>query len=206
MIIYPNRGGGGAGYGFRIAFSVVKLSSWQKVWNRKTFSEVNAWWSLSKGVIFLSVHEFHLHVNCSPTQAYMRRFPKCPLIPVFVDSEVIRQNQSDDGAVTVTERRCVIDVDAPRLLKRVLSCISCDRFTVSDASSDIRAQDFKFPYVGESFFCIQIAGVDYLYFIQKNTLNRRDRTLQIEVHNETFSSRVVVREYCKYTVSVWIQG
>ncbi|CAF89437.1 unnamed protein product, partial [Tetraodon nigroviridis] len=95
--------------------------------------------------------------------AYMRRFPKCPLIPVFVDSEVFSENHSDDGAVTVTERRCVIDIDAPRLLKR-------------------------------------IAGVDYLYFIQKNTLNRRDRTLQIEVHNETFSSRVVVRECCNYTV------
>lgn len=50
----------------------------------------------------------------------MRRFPKCPLIPVFVDSEVVSENQSEDGAVTVTERRCTIDVDAPRLLKRVL--------------------------------------------------------------------------------------
>lgn len=50
----------------------------------------------------------------------MRRFPKCPLIPVFVDSEVVGENHSDDGALTVTERRCVIDIDAPRLLKRVL--------------------------------------------------------------------------------------
>lgn len=49
----------------------------------------------------------------------MRRFPKCPLIPVFVDSEVISEHQSDGGAVSVTERRCVIDIDAPRLLKRV---------------------------------------------------------------------------------------
>lgn len=95
--------------------------------------------------------------------AYQRRFPKCPLIPVFVDSEVISENQSKDGSTVVTERRCVIDIDAPRLLKR-------------------------------------IAGVDYLYFIQKNTLNRRDRTLRIEVHNETFSSRVIVRECCNYTV------
>lgn len=54
------------------------------------------------------------------------------------------------------------------------------------------------------FFCIwpQIAGVDYLYFIQKNTLNRRERTLRIEVHNETFSSRVIVRECCNYSVSL----
>ncbi|KAM9844107.1 SEC14-like protein 1 [Aulostomus maculatus] len=95
--------------------------------------------------------------------AYMRRFPKCPLIPVFVDSEVISESQSQDGSTLVTERRCVIDIDAPRLLKR-------------------------------------IAGVEYLYFIQKNTLNRRERTLHIEVRNETFSNRVIVLECCNYTV------
>ncbi|XP_047428780.1 SEC14-like protein 1 [Mugil cephalus] len=95
--------------------------------------------------------------------AYVRRFPKCPLIPVFVDSEIVAQNESEDGSTLVTERRCTIDIEAPRLLKR-------------------------------------ISGVDYLYFTQKNSLNRRDRTLHIEVHNESFSSRVVVRECCRYTV------
>lgn len=49
----------------------------------------------------------------------MRRFPKCPLIPVFVDSEMISETQSEDGSVLLTERRCTIDIDAPRLLKRV---------------------------------------------------------------------------------------
>lgn len=52
------------------------------------------------------------------------------------------------------------------------------------------------------FHLAQIAGVDYLYFIQKNTLNRKERTLRIEVHNETFSSRVIVRECCNYSVSL----
>ncbi|XP_077590509.1 SEC14-like protein 1 [Stigmatopora nigra] len=95
--------------------------------------------------------------------AYHKRFPKCSLIPVFIDSEVISENQSQDGSTLVTERRCTIDIDAPRLLKR-------------------------------------IAGVDYLYFIQKNTLNRRERTLAIEIINESFSSRVISQEYCKYSV------
>ena len=54
-----------------------------------------------------------------PFQAYVRRFPKCPLIPVFLDSEVMSETHSPDGAVTVTERRCMVDVEAPRLLKRV---------------------------------------------------------------------------------------
>nr|XP_061805133.1 SEC14-like protein 1 isoform X2 [Nerophis lumbriciformis] len=95
--------------------------------------------------------------------AYNKRFPKCHLIPVFVDSEVISENQSQDGSTVVIERRCKIDIDAPRLLKR-------------------------------------LAGVDYLYFIQKNTLNRRERTLVIEIINESFSSRVISHEYCKYSV------
>ncbi|XP_062381807.1 SEC14-like protein 1 [Sardina pilchardus] len=95
--------------------------------------------------------------------AYVRRFPSCPLIPMFVCSEVIKEEESEDGATHCVQRRCTVDVDAPRLLKR-------------------------------------IAGVDYLYFIQKNTLDRRQRTLHIEAHNETFSSRVMVQEHCSYTV------
>ncbi|PWA33282.1 hypothetical protein CCH79_00013609, partial [Gambusia affinis] len=106
--------------------------------------------------------------------AYARRFPKCPLIPVFVDSEILSQSESKDGAVVVTERRCTIDVEAPRLLKRV--CVIAP-------STDLAAK-----------------SVEYLYFIQRNTLNRRDRTLHIEVHNETFSSRVMVWECCSYKV------
>lgn len=95
--------------------------------------------------------------------AYVRRFPKCPLIPVLVDCQVLSERENEDGSVLVTERRCTIDIEIPRLLKR-------------------------------------ITGLDFLYFIQKNTLNRKERTLDIEVHNETFSSRVIVREHCRYTV------
>lgn len=57
----------------------------------------------------------------------------------------------------------------------------------------------------EKFVCacvrVQIAGVDYVYFIQKNTLNRKERTLHIESHNETFSNRVIIHETCCYSVS-----
>ncbi|XP_062342181.1 SEC14-like protein 1 [Osmerus eperlanus] len=95
--------------------------------------------------------------------AYVRRFPHCHLVPVFVDSEVISERHSEDGVTTVTERRCKVEADAPRLFKRM-------------------------------------AGLDYLYFLQKNTLNRLERSLHIEVTNETFSSRVMVHEICNYTV------
>uniref|UniRef100_A0A8C6SGP0 SEC14-like protein 1 n=1 Tax=Neogobius melanostomus TaxID=47308 RepID=A0A8C6SGP0_9GOBI len=95
--------------------------------------------------------------------AYERRFPTCHLIPIFVASDVVSEETSEDGSITKVERRCALDVDAPRLLKR-------------------------------------IAGVDYVYFTQRNTLNRKERTLHIESHNETFSNRVIIHETCCYSV------
>lgn len=52
--------------------------------------------------------------------AYERRFPTCPLIPMFVDSDTVSEFKSEDGAIHVIERRCKLDIDAPRLLKKVI--------------------------------------------------------------------------------------
>ncbi|XP_056265107.1 SEC14-like protein 1 isoform X2 [Pseudoliparis swirei] len=95
--------------------------------------------------------------------AYERRFPTCHLLPMFVASDVVEEESNEDGSTNWVQRRCALDVDAPRLLKR-------------------------------------IAGVDYVYFIQKNTLNRKERTLHIKSHNETFSNRVIISETCCYSV------
>ncbi|KAG9333278.1 hypothetical protein JZ751_012864 [Albula glossodonta] len=95
--------------------------------------------------------------------AYERRFPTCPLIPVFLGSEVLSDVTSEDGSMRVIQRSCKLHVDAPRLLKK-------------------------------------IAGVEHVYFIQKNIYNWKDRTLTIEAHNETFESRVTVTETCRYSV------
>ncbi|KAM5151788.1 SEC14-like protein 5 [Mantella aurantiaca] len=95
--------------------------------------------------------------------AYEKRFPTCPLIPVFLGSDITYEHRSDDASLHVVERSCKLNVDAPRLLKK-------------------------------------IAGVEFVYFIQKNTLNWKERTLHIEAHNETFSTRVLVNETCSYSV------
>ncbi|XP_060116887.1 SEC14-like protein 5 [Heteronotia binoei] len=95
--------------------------------------------------------------------AYEKRFPTCPEIPVFLGSEVLRESKTEDGAIHIIERSCKLNVDAPRLLKK-------------------------------------IAGVEYVFFIQKNTVNWKERTLLIEAHNETFANRVVVLELCNYSV------
>ncbi|XP_071508686.1 SEC14-like protein 1 [Diadema antillarum] len=46
----------------------------------------------------------------------------------------------------------------------------------------------------------KIAGVEYVYFLQKNDLNMKERTLKIEARNESFSSRIGILEGCTYTV------
>ncbi|KAM6972434.1 SEC14-like protein 5 [Aplochiton taeniatus] len=95
--------------------------------------------------------------------AYERRFPTCPVIPMFLGSEVLSNVTSEGGVKRVVERCCKLSVDAPRLLKKM-------------------------------------AGVDYVYFIQRNTVNWRERTLLIEAHNQTFNNRVTVQETCCYRV------
>lgn len=58
-------------------------------------------------------------------QAYERRFPTCHLIPMFVASDVVDEENSEDGSTQKIERRCALDVDAPRLLKRVWCIYIC---------------------------------------------------------------------------------
>jgi len=52
-------------------------------------------------------------------QAYERRFPTCKMIPVFVGSDIVLEEKSEDGATHTIERRCKLNVDAPYILKKV---------------------------------------------------------------------------------------
>lgn len=38
---------------------------------------------------------------------------------MFVASDTVNEFKSEDGAIHVIERRCKLDIDAPRLLKKV---------------------------------------------------------------------------------------
>jgi len=95
--------------------------------------------------------------------AYVKRFPTCDMIPVFLGSNTVFEEESEDKATHTIERRCKLNVNAPYLLKKV-------------------------------------AGCEFVFFIQRNDLNRKERTLKITAHNESFSSRVSVNETCLYSV------
>ena len=46
----------------------------------------------------------------------------------------------------------------------------------------------------------KIMGVEFLLFRQRNTLDRKNRKLQIDAWNESFAHRVVIKELCIYSV------
>ena len=46
-----------------------------------------------------------------------------------------------------------------------------------------------------------VGASDYVYFVQRNTLDRKSRALKIEAYNESFESKIVVHEVCNYFVS-----
>jgi len=102
--------------------------------------------------------------------AYEKRFPTCPMIPVFLGSDITSEYHSEDGAVDIIERRCRLNIDAPYLLKKIVN-------------------------------------VDHVIFLQKNHLDRQQRTLRIDACNESFSSRLIIKEFCHYYVhpdnSLW---
>ena len=53
--------------------------------------------------------------------AYEKRFPTCPMITVFLGSDITSEYHSEDGAVDIIERRCRLNIDAPYLLKKVIN-------------------------------------------------------------------------------------
>ena len=46
----------------------------------------------------------------------------------------------------------------------------------------------------------KVIGIDFLLFRQKNTLDRKNRTLRIDAWNESFCTRVEIQELCIYSV------
>ncbi|XP_045141983.1 SEC14-like protein 5 [Echinops telfairi] len=92
--------------------------------------------------------------------------------------------------------------------KRFPTCPQIPVFLGSEVLSESRSADGAVHVVERSCrlrveaprLLRKIAGVEHAVFVQRNVLNWKERTLRIDAHNETFASRVVVKENCSYTV------
>ncbi|XP_071796652.1 SEC14-like protein 5 [Asterias amurensis] len=92
--------------------------------------------------------------------------------------------------------------------KRFPTCKMIPIFLGSEILSEYKSEDGAIHIVERRcklnmdapYLLKKIVGVDYIYFIQKNSLNWRERTLKIEAYNESFSSRIIVIEGCTYFI------
>ncbi|XP_052266424.1 SEC14-like protein 5 isoform X3 [Dreissena polymorpha] len=92
--------------------------------------------------------------------------------------------------------------------KRFPTCKMIPVFLGSDIIHEVKSEDGAIHDVERRcrlnidapYLLKKIAGVDHVVFIQKNCLDRRNRTLKIFAHNESFSSRIIINEICTYTV------
>ncbi|EDS34457.1 conserved hypothetical protein [Culex quinquefasciatus] len=79
----------------------------------------------------------------------------------------------------------------------VLDC-NITEDTVSDDGSKRETHRRCKLAVEAPYLFKKIIGVDVVFFIQKNFLDLKARTLNIEATNETFSSRIEIFEKCRY--------
>ncbi|XP_053381314.1 SEC14-like protein 1 [Mercenaria mercenaria] len=92
--------------------------------------------------------------------------------------------------------------------KRFPTCKMIPVFLGSDIINEYKSEDGAIHdverrcrlNVDAPYLLKKIVGVDHVIFIQKNCLDRRNRTLKIYARNESFSSRIVINEVCTYTV------
>lgn len=92
--------------------------------------------------------------------------------------------------------------------KRFPTCHMIPVFLGSEILSEYKSEDGAIHNierrckldVDAPYLLKKIIGVEYVYFNQTNSLDRRERTLTITAYNESFSSRVGVTEHCYYSV------
>ncbi|XP_074647763.1 SEC14-like protein 5 [Tubulanus polymorphus] len=92
--------------------------------------------------------------------------------------------------------------------KRFPTCKMIPVFLGSDMLSEYHSEDGALEVIERRcrlaidapYLLKKIIGVDHVNFVQKNDLDRRSRTLDIDAYNESFSSRVQIKEHCSYRV------
>lgn len=84
-----------------------------------------------------------------PPQAYERRFPKCPQMPIVLDCTILKEDEKDGGAVRHTSRRCKLAVDAPYLFKKLIGLDVV--YFIQNNFLDMRARSLSIEAVNETF-------------------------------------------------------
>jgi len=151
--------------------------AWQKLWNHQSGECVCSLAEIELGFSWIPVRSNTALAKCEATLWDQEAYEVWPLRPREMWSSTL-------GPLLWVKK----------VKKQCCSTTSLQNFSCV----------FQYVVIILIFPLLQIIGVDFVYFIQKNMLDCRSRTLNIEAHNESFSSRVVVLERCRYFVSWYV--
>lgn len=82
-------------------------------------------------------------------QAYERRFPTCPQMPIVLDCELVKEEVLEDGAKLNTTRRCKLAVEAPYIFKKLIGVEVV--FFLQHNYLDLENRTLNIEAVNESF-------------------------------------------------------
>ncbi|RWS27759.1 SEC14-like protein 1 [Leptotrombidium deliense] len=89
------------------------------------------------------------------------------MIPVFVGSDIIFEEKSEDGSMHIIERRCKLNVDAPYLLKKIsgIDYFQCVQKNILDR----RSRTLKIEAWNESFANRIVIQEYCTYYVSKRS-------------------------------------
>ncbi|XKL63866.1 hypothetical protein PGB90_006230 [Kerria lacca] len=131
--------------------------------------------------------------------AYERRFPTCPLIPVFIGSEILSETENPDGSQKITERRCKIHVDAPYLLKKLVGVDYVLFHQTNDLNRKTRTLDIEAK--NESFSSRITLTEKCRYYVhpENNDWTCFEQTASLEIHSffgfESTIEKLAMKQY-----------
>jgi len=82
-------------------------------------------------------------------KAYEMRFPTCEMIPIIIDTEILEEDISPEGAVHMVDRRAKLNVEVPYLLKKIMG-VEFLLFRQRN-TKDLRARTLRIEAWNESF-------------------------------------------------------
>jgi hypothetical protein len=80
-------------------------------------------------------------------QAYERRFPTCPMMPIVLETVITEDN--NDGPRRHTKRRCKLRVDAPYIFKKIIGIESA--YFIQENFLDLKERKLIIEAVNETF-------------------------------------------------------
>ena len=82
-------------------------------------------------------------------QAYERRFPKCPQMPIVLDCQIVKDEIKENGAIRQTSRRCKLAVEAPYLFKKLIGLDVV--YFVQNNFLDMRSRSLNIEATNETY-------------------------------------------------------